>query len=133
MARAAASLVIFFPCRSVAMIRMDCARVRWAETERVLIVSAKEKFDKGRGCTERVMRRLDNESLCPLRHHLLLQQRAERLGAIDSLFCSEDRKPYAQSVQLSRLLKQLLGRARVYRKYPAYSILHALITALFET
>jgi hypothetical protein len=34
--------------------------------------------------------------------------------------------------QLSRLLKQLLVDAGIDRKYPAYSVRHALITALFD-
>jgi hypothetical protein len=63
----------------------------------------------------------------------LSKQRAEGLGTNDSLFCSDDGKPYAQSAQLSRLLKQLLVDAGIDRKYPAYSIRHALITALFDT
>jgi site-specific recombinase XerD len=75
---------------------------------------------------------MNNESLCPLRHYILLQRRARGLGADGSLFCSEDGKPYARSAQLSRLLKQLLGRAGIDRKYPAYSIRHSLITALFN-
>jgi hypothetical protein len=124
--------MIFIPCRPVAMIRMDCARARWAEPERVLVVPAKEKMDKGRGYTELVLRKMNNESLCPLRHYLLLQRRAKGLGADGSLFCSEDGKPYAQSAQLSRLLKQLLAPAGIDRKYPAYSIRHGLITALFD-
>jgi hypothetical protein len=37
--------MMFIPCKPVAMIRMDCARARWAEPERVLIVPAKEKMD----------------------------------------------------------------------------------------
>jgi hypothetical protein len=35
-------------------------------------------------------------------------------------------------VQLSNLLKQLLTKAGIDWKYPAYSIRHALITALFD-
>jgi hypothetical protein len=62
-------------------------------------------MDEGRGYTELVMRKMDNESLCPLRHYLLLQRRAIGLDSDGSLFCSEDGKPYAQSAQLSRLLK----------------------------
>jgi hypothetical protein len=35
MARTAALFMIFVPCRPGAMIRIDCARARWAEPERV--------------------------------------------------------------------------------------------------
>jgi hypothetical protein len=62
----------------------------------------------------------------------LLKRRAEGLGTNDFLFCSDDGKPYVQSTQLSRLLKQLLVDAGVDRKYPAYWMRHALITALFD-
>jgi hypothetical protein len=55
------------------MIRMDCARARRTKRERVLIIPAKERMDKGRGYTELVLRRMENESLCPLCHYLLLQ------------------------------------------------------------
>jgi site-specific recombinase XerD len=82
-------------------------------------------MDKGRGYTELVLRKMNNESLCPLRNYTLLQRRARRVGADGSLFCSKDGKPYAQSAQLSSLLKQLLGRAGIDRKNPAYSIRHA--------
>jgi hypothetical protein len=132
MGRTAALFMIFIPCRPVAMNRMDCVRVRWVEPERVLVVPAKEKIDKGRGYTDLVLRKMNNESLCPLRHYLLLQWRVKGLGADGSLFCSQDGKPYAQSVQLSSLLKQLLARAGIDRTYPAYLIRHALITALFD-
>jgi hypothetical protein len=132
MARTAALSMIFISCRPLAMTRMDCARARWAEKGHVLIILAKERMDRGKGYTELVLRRIDNESLYPPRHYLLLERRARRLGAGGSLFCSEDGKPYAQSAQLSKLLKQLLLKAGINRKYPAYSIRHALITALLD-
>jgi hypothetical protein len=74
MAHTAALFMLFIPRKPVAMIRMHCARVRWAEPERVLVVPAKEKMDKRRGYTELVLRKTDNESLCSLRHYLLLQR-----------------------------------------------------------
>jgi hypothetical protein len=132
MARTAALMMIFILYRPVAMIRMDWLWMRWIESGSVLIVPAKEKMDKGRGYTELVIRRFEIEALCPLRHALLSKQRAEALGTNDSLFCSDDGKPYATSTQLSKLLKQLLVDAGIERKHPAYSIRHALITALFD-
>jgi hypothetical protein len=113
------------------MIRIDWSRIRWIEAGRVLVVPAKEKMDRGRGYTELVIK-IEIKALCPLRHALLLKQRAESLGTNDSLFCSDDGKPYPQSAQLSRLLKHLLVNTGINRKYPAYSIRHALITALFD-
>jgi hypothetical protein len=119
MARTAALMMIFIPCRLVAMIRMDWSRMRWIEGGSVLVVPAKEEMNKGGGYTEVVIRRIGIEVLCPLRHALLLKQHVEALGTNDSLFCSDDGKPYATSAQLSRLLKQLLVDAGIERKYPA--------------
>jgi hypothetical protein len=93
MARTAVLMMIFIPCRPVAMIRMDWSRVRWIEAGSVLLVPAQEKMDRGRGYTELVIRKIEIEALCPLRHALLLKQRAEGLGTNDSLFCSDDGKP----------------------------------------
>jgi hypothetical protein len=89
-------------------------------------------MDRGRVYTELMIRKIEIEALCPLRHALLLKQHAENLGINDSLFCSDDGKPYAQSVQLSRLLRQLVVDPGIHRKYPAYSIRHVLITTLFD-
>jgi hypothetical protein len=105
MARTAALMMSFIPCGPVAMIRMDWSRKRCIEAGRVLVMPAKEKMDRGRICTELVIEKIEIEDLCPLRHALLLKQRAEGLGKNYSLFCSDDGKPYAQSAQLSRLLK----------------------------
>jgi hypothetical protein len=80
MARTAALMVIFIPCRPVAMIRMDWSRMRWIEAGSVLVVPVKEKVNRGRGFTELVIRKIEIEALCPLRHALLLKQRAEGLG-----------------------------------------------------
>jgi hypothetical protein len=78
-----------------------------------LLVPAKEKMDRDRGYIELVIRKIEIEALCPLRHAQLLKQRAETLGTNDSFFCSNDRKPYAQSAKPSRLLKQLLVDAEL--------------------
>jgi integrase len=132
MAPTGALMMIFIPRRPVAMIRTDWSRIRWIEAGCVLIVPAKEKMDRGRRYTELVIRKIEIEALCPLRHTLLLKQRAEGLGTNDSLFCSDDGKPYAQSARLSRLLKQLLVDVGIDRKYSAYSIRHTLITVLLD-
>jgi hypothetical protein len=114
------------------MIRMDWSNMRRIEVGCVLTAPAKEKMDRSSGCIELVIRKIEIDALCLLPHALLLKQRAEGLGTNDSLFCSDDGKPYAQSAQLSRALKQLLVDAEIDRKYPAYLIRHALITALFD-
>jgi hypothetical protein len=92
MARTAALLMILIPCRPVAMIRMDCARARWAEPERVLVVPAKEKMGRGRGYTELVLRKMNNESLCPLRHYLLFATASEEIGCRRLVFLFHGRE-----------------------------------------
>ena len=131
-ARTAAILMIFVPCRPVAMIRMDCSKWRWREQEGVLIVPAKEKTDRGRGWTELVVRRLDVAEFCPYRHLTLLLKRAAELGCVSAPFCSDRGVAYITSAPISRLLKRILLAAGIGAQYPAYSIRHALITALFD-
>jgi hypothetical protein len=86
----------------------------------VLVVPAKEKMDRGRGYTDLVLRKIEIEALCPMRHALLLKRLTEGLGTNDSLFCSDNGQPCPKSAQLSRLLKQLLVDAGIDRPYPAY-------------
>jgi hypothetical protein len=63
MAQTATLMMIFIPCRSVAMIRMDWSRIRGIEAGRVLVVSAKEKMDRGREYTELEIRKIEIEAL----------------------------------------------------------------------
>jgi integrase len=132
MARAAAVFMIFLPCRPIAMIRVDGSKERWVASQRVLVVGAKEKMDKGGGYTELVFRMIETANLCPLKLYRLLKRRAAELGAKGALFCSAEGRPYATSAPLSRLLKRLLKLAGIDPQFPAYSIRHALITALFD-
>jgi hypothetical protein len=71
--RTTALLMISIPCRPISMIKLDWSRIRWVEAGRVLAVPVKEKMDRGRGYTEFLIRRIEIEVLCPLRHALLLK------------------------------------------------------------
>jgi hypothetical protein len=62
MARTAALVMIFIPCRPVAMIRMDWSKMRWIEAGRLLLVPAKERMDGGKGYTELVIRKIEIEA-----------------------------------------------------------------------
>jgi hypothetical protein len=132
MPRAAAVFVIFIPCRPIVMIRMDGTKESWRAERKALVVGTREKTDKGRGYTELVLRALPQKNLCPLSLYCLLKSRAAQLGARGALFCSADGKSYLTSAPLSRLLKNLLKLAGIDPQYPAYSIRHALITALID-
>ena len=54
------------------------------------------------------------------------------MGLVDTLWCSVRGIAYKQACAISRLLKVLLGEAGIPAEYTAYSIRHALITALFD-
>ena len=132
MARAAALFMVFIPCRPVAMLRMDVDRAVWRAEEQILVVPSREKTDKGRGSTELAIRQMKDEQLCPLHAFRLLRQRAQRLGSGSCLFCSDDGSPYKQTSSISKLLRQLMTAAGIPERFVAYSIRHALITALFN-
>jgi hypothetical protein len=54
-------------------------------------------------------------------------------GLVATLWGSKSGVPYKQASALSRLLKELLMSAGIPSEYTAYSIRHALITALFDS
>ena len=90
-------------------------------------------MDRGRGWTELVIRKMEIPAFCPLRHFHLLRGGAASRGCSSAVFCSEKGIPYAASAPLSTLLKRVLTAAGIDPRYPAYSIRHALITALFDS
>jgi hypothetical protein len=132
LARAVVVFMTFIPCRPIAMIPMDGTKETWKAGGKILTVGTKEKTDKDRGYTELVIRKIVEKNLCPLTLYRLLKARAARLGAGGSLFCSASGVPYTTSAPLSRLLKGLLTLAGIDPQFPAYSLRHVLITALFD-
>ena len=79
-----------------------------------------------------MLRQMDDRQLCPVTAFRLLLERSRRLGAGDVLFCSDSGRPYQQTAGISRLLRRLMTAAGIPDHYVAYSIRHALITALFD-
>ena len=132
MARAAALFMIFIPCRPFAMLRMNADRAVWRTEEKILVVPSREKTDKGRGSTELAIRQMTDEQLRHLRAFRLQRRQAQRPGSGACLFCSDDGSPYKRTSSISKLLRQLMTAAGIPRRFVAYSIRHALITALFN-
>jgi hypothetical protein len=64
--RAVAVFMLFIPCRPIAMIRVDGTKEVWKADGKMLIVGMKEKTDKGRGCSELVIREIAKKNSCPL-------------------------------------------------------------------
>jgi hypothetical protein len=133
MARAAAVFMIFIPCRPVGAWRMDPASEKWAADGKSVELQAKEKTNHGKGTTTLVLRAGPCPNLCPLTVYRVLRARAMAKGLADTLWGSKFGVPYKQASALSRLLKELLLSAGIPSEYTAYSIRHALITALFDS
>ena len=131
-ARAAALFMIFIPCRTIGAWRINCDTEVWSADGLSVDVTAKEKTDYGRGTTAFLIRACKVTNLCPLTAYRLLKAEASKRGAQGTLWCTVAGKPYKQASFLSRLLKGLLREAGIPAQYTAYSIRHALITALFE-
>jgi hypothetical protein len=62
----------------------------------------------------------------------LLRDRAAGMGINDRIWVSEAGKPFTQSAAICKHLTRLLREAGIPQEYTAYSIRHALITALFD-
>ena len=111
---------------------MDPQSERWAPDESSVEVTTKEKMDPGKSGSVLLLRASEVPNLCPLHAYRLLKAGATARGLRGTLWGSANGVPYKQASALSRLLKGLLREAGVPSQYAAYSIRHALITALFD-
>jgi hypothetical protein len=75
---------------------------------------------------------IEEKCFCPVEHINILIEGAQQRGVDDTLWCSDAGVPYTQPAAISRLLKVLLAEAGIDPSYSAYSMRHALITALFD-
>jgi hypothetical protein len=132
MARSAALFMIFIPCRPVGAWRIDPRLEKWAEDGSSVELLAKEKTNFGKGSTALLIRKGTIPNLCPLVAYRVLRRKAIAKGLVGTLWGSKSGTPYKQAAALSRLLKDLLKAAGIPLMYTAYSIRHALITALFN-
>jgi hypothetical protein len=69
---------------------------------------------------------------CPLTCYRLLKEQSAARGALNTLWCTEQGKPYKQAAVISRELKGLLVEAGLDKSVPAYCARHALITFLLR-
>jgi hypothetical protein len=112
---------------------MDCRLEKWAEDGSSVESVAKEKTKYGKGSTALLIRRGSAPNLCPVVAFRALKERAAAKGLVGTLWGSKGGIPYKQAAALSRLLKEFLREAGIPPTYTAYSIRHALITALFNS
>jgi hypothetical protein len=128
---AAAVFMVFIPCRTIALIRIDPRTATEHPVEKALTVMSKEKTDFGRGQTV-FLRDDDIRILSPRFWFNFLRDRARRLGTQTALFVSDKGQPYMKSDAIGKALKQLLHDVGIPDYYKPYSIRHALITYLYE-
>jgi site-specific recombinase XerD len=132
MMRTAALFMIFLPCRPIGMLRIDPTEERWSDDKTTVELPVMEKMNRGRDKTVMIVRSCEIPQLCPLTHYRLMKVRAEKMGFRTCIWIAESGKPFAQSAAICRLLSKLLREINIPQKYTAYSIRHALITALFD-
>jgi hypothetical protein len=131
MAVAAAIFMIYVPCRTITLIRLDLATEKRDPAGQWVKVLAQEKTDSGRSRTELVFRNSPEKKLSPMYYYDLLKVRAFNLGVENAIFCAENGVPYKRSDVIGKALKDLLQR-RGIEGYTGYSFRHAMVQALFE-
>jgi hypothetical protein len=129
---APAEFVVFVPCRPIALIRMDVQRARVRHSDNAIIVPAQEKTDSGRSRTELVFRPSSNPRTSTRYFYDILLRRAQGLGVLDAIFCSERGKTYKRSDSICNALKYLLEQCMDVHGYTAYSFRHSMMQALFH-
>jgi integrase len=131
MAMAAAILMIYVPCRTVALIRFDLDSETRDPAGKWIKVLTQEKTDAGRSRTEVVIRSNKEKRLSPMYYFDLLKERALGLGVTSTIFCSEQGVAYKRADVIGKALKDLLERMGIVG-YTGYSFRHAMIQALFD-
>jgi hypothetical protein len=131
MGLAAANLVVFVPCRTIALFRMDPSKRRVRRSDGSLTIPAQEKTDFGKGQTELVIRSAPEERLSPRFFADLLMNRARSLGVYHALFCSGKGRKYKRSDSICNALKRLLHRMGV-EGFTGYSFRHSIIQAQID-
>jgi integrase len=131
MAIAAAILMIYLPCRVIALTRLELDTEERDPDGGWVKVMTQEKTDSGRSRTQLVFRSNKEKRLSPLFYYDTLSDRATGLGVTDAIFCSEAGVAYKRPDVISKGLKDLLERMGIFG-YAPYSFRHAMIQALFE-
>jgi site-specific recombinase XerD len=78
------------------------------------------------------LRAMDQETFSPAAHYQVLRAESKRRGSEESLWCSEQGKPYKRVDNIRKFLAKILKDANIPEICKPYSIRHAVITALFQ-
>jgi site-specific recombinase XerC len=128
---AAAIFMIFVPCRTVALTRIDPTTAKIDAKNGHIKVLAQEKTDFGQGQSMLLFRQLPNPLFSPFILFQLLAGRAEEKGNPHALFVSDNGVAYSRTDTIRKSLASLLLEAGIAAEFTANSIRHALISALF--
>jgi integrase len=129
---AGAIFLVFVPCRTIALIRIDPTTAVADNEEDSLSVITKEKTDRG-GTQSRIwIRNMHLKAISPRYYWNVLVRRGKRLKCPNALFVSDAGKPYMRSDSIAKAMRDIMTEAGIPNKYNPYTIRHAMINALIN-
>jgi hypothetical protein len=131
MAVSVAVFMIFVPCRTVALTRIDPTTATVDPLTGQIKVRAKEKTDFGQGQSELLFRSLPNARLSPKRYFDLLAKRSLQKGCGNRLFVSEAGTPYTRTDSMRKAVLIMMGKAGIPAHYTTNSIRHSWMSDAF--
>jgi hypothetical protein len=133
MGTAAFLLMACVPLRPISILRLDPSKERGSTVAGSIEVPTKDKSDARAAETMAVIRPCTDQRVCPLRYYYLVKRRANLLGVMDCLWCTNAGRPFVRSEPILRRLKGLMADTeQIPPEYGAYSIRHAAFTALMR-
>jgi hypothetical protein len=130
---AGAIFLIFVPCRTTALIRIDPTEATADVSDGSVLVITQEKTNAGAARSRIWFRRMQQTAFSPRYYFDLLCRRGKRLKCRNALFVSDWGKPYLRSDSIAKAMSALMLDAGIdTTKYKPYSIPHAMINALIE-
>jgi hypothetical protein len=119
--------------RPISILKLDPSKERRSILAGSIEVPTMEKTDARAAETMAVIRPCEDLRVCPLRYYYLVKRRANLLGVMDCLWCTNAGKPFVRSEPILRRLKGLMTDTRkIPPECGAYSIRHAAFTALMR-
>jgi hypothetical protein len=128
---AAAIFMIFVPCRTIALIRIDPTSAHTDPKDGHITVRAQEKTDFGQGQSTLLFRKLPNVLLSPSHFFRVCAERSKKKGNPHALFVSDRGEAYTRTDTIRHSLSGLMRDANIPAEYKPYSIRHAMISSLF--
>jgi hypothetical protein len=129
---AAAIFLIFVPCRTIALIRIDPTAATADDEDESLMAVTKEKTDRGGNQSVIWIRKMHLQAISPRYYWNVLVRRGKRLKCPTALFVSDAGKPYLRSDSIAKAMRGIMTEAGIPAKYNPYSIRHAMINALID-